>query len=112
MADRSQVRFETEELVVAGAIILCRRCTNSAYFFARDSATSQKSHSTTATLPGGVWKTPRLPGPTPLRMRCGGGGGQGAGLGGRRKGRGRATRGGFCFRRVPSPPAAPAALVC
>src|SRR5215472_14461664 len=46
MADRSQVRFETEELGVAGGIILCRRCTNSAYFFARDSATSQKSHST------------------------------------------------------------------
>jgi hypothetical protein len=38
MADRSQVRFETEELGVAGGIILCRRCTNSAYFFARDTA--------------------------------------------------------------------------
>ena len=42
MVDRSQVRFETEELGVAGGIILCRRCTNSAYFFARNSATSQK----------------------------------------------------------------------
>src|SRR6516165_11781416 len=64
MVDRSQVRFETEELGVAGGIILCRRCTNSAYFFARDSATSQKSHSTSVTLPSRALENTKLPSST------------------------------------------------
>src|SRR6516162_8621235 len=70
IADRSQVRFETEELRVAGASFFVVDARTEHAFFARDSATSQKSHSTSVTLPSRALENPKLPSSTTLPMPC------------------------------------------
>jgi hypothetical protein len=108
MVDRSQVRFETEQLGVAGGIILCRRCTNSAYFFARDSRHRKKAIPRASPCQVGLWKTQSCQARQPFRCRVEGTGAR-RGLGGRRQSRWQAIRRRLCcLRAMPLP----AALVC
>jgi hypothetical protein len=106
MVDRSQVRFETEELGVAGGIILCRRCTNSAYFFARDSRHRKKAIPRASPCQVGLWKTQSCQARQPFRCRVEGTGAR-RGLGDEGKAVGRQSHGfAVCV------PCLPAALVC